>query len=89
MTQGLAGAVPGHLHHLLLALVDPGLGGHGEDDGLIAGPGLHGPRDPDGLYTLAAVSLSPSTPGEILGLARRGSQLSQLSYKLSQLYMFY
>ena len=57
VTRDLASsAVPGHHHHLLLAPVHPGLGGHGEDDGLIAGPGLHGPRDPDGLQDLAAVN---------------------------------
>ena len=56
MAQGHAGAVPGHHHHLLLALVDPGLGGDGEGDGPVSGPGHHAPGDPDGLHDLAAVS---------------------------------
>ena len=43
MTRDLAGsAVPGH-HHLLLAPVHPGLGGHGEDDGPVSGH--HGPGE--------------------------------------------
>ena len=58
MTRDLASsAVPGHHHHLLLAPVNPGLGGHGEDDGPVSGSGHHGPGDPDGLTGLATVSL--------------------------------
>ena len=64
MTRDLAGsAVPGH-HHLLLAPVHPGLGGHGEDDGSVSGSGHHGPGEPDGLIGLATVSLHLNTRPE-------------------------
>ena len=62
MTRDLAGsAVPGH-HHLLLAPVHPGLGGHGEDDGPLSGSGHDGPGDPDGLTDLATASLHHQNP---------------------------